>query len=318
MISAISLNRANLFLLRKQHLSDDAQDDNIFQITDDISGLHATGTKEPYLALFARTKNFLREQLDDELYVKRRLGKIRCMRGTLYILTKAMIPVVYAATGPMVERLSRRYSEFHGLSAEEYREISGPTLELLKGKEMTIARIRAGLGTKSHISSALNLMCDQGLLVRIQPRNGWKYGSYHYAIFQEYFDDIDLTAFNESDGTTQLVRRYLRSFGPTTETDIAWWTGLNKGRIREALDNLSGETTRLSIPELTGDFIILCSELSAITNTQPTDENIVNLLPALDPYLMGYKRRDRYLTIEHYNRVFDRSGNATSTILGQW
>jgi hypothetical protein len=30
---------------------------------------------------------------------------------------------------------------------------------------------------------------------------------------------------------------------------------------------------------------------------------------------MGYKQRDRYLDQEHYDLVFDRSGNATSVIL---
>jgi hypothetical protein len=44
-------------------------------------------------------------------------------------------------------------------------------------------------------------------------------------------------------------------------------------------------------------------------------DRLVNLLPTLDPYLMGYKERDRYLDPERYHNVFDRSGNATSTIL---
>ena len=30
---------------------------------------------------------------------------------------------------------------------------------------------------------------------------------------------------------------------------------------------------------------------------------------------MGYKERARYLELEHHNNIFDRSGNATSTIL---
>jgi hypothetical protein len=41
----------------------------------------------------------------------------------------------------------------------------------------------------------------------------------------------------------------------------------------------------------------------------------VGLLPFLDPYLMGYKHRHRYLDHQFYQYVFDRSGNVTSTIL---
>lgn len=47
---------------------------------------------------------------------------------------------------------------------------------------------------------------------------------------------------------------------------------------------------------------------------KPKDQ-VVNMLPSLDSYLMGYKDRERYLDREHYSYVFDRSGNATSTIL---
>ena len=101
-MTSINLSQVNHFVLHKQHLTDDSRIDDIVQITGDISGLHATGTREPYLALFARTRNFTREQLDNELYVKRSLGKIRCMRGTLYILTTEMLPVAYAATKALV------------------------------------------------------------------------------------------------------------------------------------------------------------------------------------------------------------------------
>ena len=38
-------------------------------------------------------------------------------------------------------------------------------------------------------------------------------------------------------------------------------------------------------------------------------------MPSLDPYIMGYKIRERYLYQKYYNYVFDRSGNATFSIL---
>jgi hypothetical protein len=46
-----------------------------------------------------------------------------------------------------------------------------------------------------------------------------------------------------------------------------------------------------------------------------SDKPVVNLLPASDPYLMGYKERERYLDYKYYEMVFDRSGNGTSTIM---
>lgn len=312
---SISLERVNRFVLQKQHLAGDSHIDDVVRIAKDICGLHGTGIKEPYLALFARARNFTREQLDEELFVRRTLGKVRCMRGTLYILPVEIIPVAFAATRTMVEKISRRYAEFRGVSANEYLDVSRAILGLLKGREMTIAQIKAGLGNfRLHLPAVLNLMCDQGLLVRIQSCDNWKSRNYRYAAFREYFRDVDLTRLSESEALVLLLRSYLRSFGPATETDIAWWIGVSRAKVRVALDKIGTEISPLDIAELKGDYIILRADLDVMTGPA-AGGHIVNLLPTLDPYLMGYKQRERYLHAEHRDRVFDRSGNVTSTIL---
>ena len=43
-------------------------------------------------------------------------------------------------------------------------------------------------------------------------------------------------------------------------------------------------------------------------------EPSVNLLPSLDPYIMGYRDRRRFLDPEHYDQVFDQAGNAFATV----
>jgi len=314
-MNGITLNKVNHFILRKQHLTDDAKVDDVVQIARDITGLHATGVKEPYLALFARTRNFAKEQLDGELYLKRTLGRIRCMRGTLYILPKEMIPIAHAATRGMVEKLSRRYAEFRGISEMDYLDVSKSILSLLKGGEMSVSEIKTELNTRLNLSAVLNLMCDQGLLVRIQAGKSWKVGNYRYTPFREFFTDINLTQFSELEAVTLLVKQYLSSFGPATEGDITWWLRLNKTKVREALDRIKDNVTRLDIPNLKGEFIVLRSDLNLLREVELTGKPTVNLLPTLDPYLMGYKQRERYLDYKHYDKTFDRSGNATSTIL---
>jgi len=303
----INLNWINRFVLWKQHLTDDSRIDDVVQIVKDVSGLHATGSKVPYLSLFARTRNFVKESLDEELYVKRNLGKIRCMRGTLYILTKEMIPIAYAATRKMNEKLSKRYAEFRGVSYEKYEEFSKSILDVLKGKEMTAAEIQKTLKTQLDVSAILYLMCDQGFVIRSRPRK--------YSLFHEYFPNMDLTKMDEREARALLVQHYLSSFGPATENDIAWWTGLGKTRVQEALNKIQKKTVRVEISNVKGNFIMLRSDENLIKTQAPSKRRTVNLLPSLDPYLMGYKKRERYLNHKHHDRVFDRSGNVTSTIL---
>jgi hypothetical protein len=109
--------------LWKQHLASGSKIDGVYQIAGDVCGLHATGPMTPYLSLFARSRTFLKEHLEDELYVRKTLGKIRCMRGALHILTKEMVPIAYAATRMMMQKGLRNFLEFRGVSASEYEEL---------------------------------------------------------------------------------------------------------------------------------------------------------------------------------------------------
>jgi hypothetical protein len=281
----IDLNKVNNFVLRKQHLTDDSRIDDVIRITGDIGGLHATGSVTPYLSLFARSSNFVKEFLDEELYLKRNLGKIRCMRSTLYILTRDMIPVAYAATNRIVEKNYRKFAEFRGVSSQQYEELSRAISQLVKGRELSVFEIKKALKTQTDVPSVLNLMCDQGLLVRRRREKGWRDKNHKYSIFREYFPDVELTGYHESEAITLLLLQYLKSFGPVTENDIAWWTGLTKTRVRQALNDLKQQISRLEIADLSGDFIVASSDLDATGKPFHVKKRIINLLPTLDPTL---------------------------------
>ena len=129
------LDQVNHFVLRKQHLTEDTRSDDIVQTVRDVGGLHATGPTTPYLYLFMRISDFTREKLDRKLYVKRTLGKIRCVRKTVHVLPRDMIPAAFAATRRMVEPVSEKYSEYLGVTQDVYEERSERILSVLKGRE---------------------------------------------------------------------------------------------------------------------------------------------------------------------------------------
>jgi hypothetical protein len=96
---------------------------------------------------------------------------------------------------------------------------------------------------------------------------------------------------------------------------MLWWTDLGKTRLRKALEDLGEEVTTLSIKGLDGPFHLLRSELKKLVGMTPDDSPTINLLPYLDPYIMGYRERERYLKEEYRDLTFDRTGNAASAIL---
>jgi len=109
------------------------------------------------------------------------------------------------------------------------------------------------------------------------------------------------------DARVELVRCWLRAFGPARITDLKWWSGLTLGQVRKALEALDVEDVDLD----GAPGIALAGDLEPTAD--PVDEPWVALLPSLDPTTMGWKERDWYLGA-HGPALFDTNGNAGPTV----
>ncbi len=313
MTTTIELQEMNFVVLQKHHLTRSTKSGDIPGIVDDICALHATVPTTMYLSLFMRMPQFKKEDLEHEMYHIRSLGKIRCMRKTLHLLTKKMLPVAFAATNGIIEPLFEKYLDLLGMSKREYDEASNAITEALGDKGLSSKEVKETLESNVNVSAILNVMCDQGLLIRGPPKGSWKSNIHTYYRFDVFFPDINFNSMNEEKAKETLVTQYLASFGPATETDVSWWTGWTKTETKRILEVLQDQILHVDVEDTKSDFMVLKSQ----ENTQDTlnSEESITLLPLLDPYIMGYKERERYLDPEHIDLVFDRSGNATSTIL---
>jgi hypothetical protein len=157
-------------------------------------------------------------------------------------------------------------------------------------------------------------MCILGLLVRTKPRGSWRSNLHEYTPLAVWLPDVDLESLTPDEAQARLVRSYLAAFGPATLEDIAWWSGFSKGETRKALSVLDDEIVEAEIEGLGGGYLMLTTDRQQLQETQLGPEPTVNLLPSLDPYIMGYRDRRRFLAPEHYEKVFDRAGNAIATV----
>jgi len=188
-------------------------------------------------------------------------------------------------------------------------------LEALGNRGMTTDEIKQTLSGSANISAIVNMMCDQGLLIRGMPRGGWRSNAHTYFSFKTYFPDIDLGETEETEAKKMLVGWYVRSYGPATCRDASWWAGLTKTETRRILESHGDLVTPVEVEGLGDDLMLWASQAAALRSRTRRRDRIISLLPVQDPYIMGYKDRGRYLDEEHTDCVFDRGGNATSTIL---
>ena len=105
----------------------------------------------------------------------------------------------------------------------------------------------------------------------------------------------------------ELARRYLAGHGPAAPADLAAWSGLPLRDARAGLQAIASE-----LAERDDDLVDLAAR-------EPAPDAIpARLLPAFDPYLLGWKDRAFAVPARHAKRVHPGGGmlRATATVDG--
>lgn len=235
------------------------------------------------------------------------------MRNTLFIIPKEDAPIMHNATNFLKENRFDGFFTHSDFTRMEYNELESKILQVLKKESLIAADIKKRISSDRNISIIISLMCDKLLLVRDKPPKGWKDRRNTYALMKNSFPDLNFDDLEEIEAIQSLVLKYIKSYGPVTEQDITWWTGLTRTKARRVIETLQSQLQIISISE--DIYFIDNSDIEVLKNLSVPKDPVINLLANLDPYLMGYKNRKRFINHDIYDYVFDRSGNATTTIL---
>ncbi len=336
----IELSVINHYLAQKQHLWPGSRQPDPVQVTRDIVALHASAAVGPYLSLWARVPGFRRELLEDALFAQRSLAKVLCMRYTVHVAPGDEAPYFFQAyadrpptrdQAPLntllvwAELCRDADAEALGLALrgrvlDVLREKGSATVREISGAvpELT-ARVRHSAGKKyegefSIGSRLLPMMCAEGTLIRGRPRGTWRSTQHEYAVLADWLPGVELASISPKDARTWLIRRYLAAFGPATPDDVKWWSGLSKTQVAETLAWLAPEIAQVTIEGCSENHLMLAEDLARLRDFTPPETPYAFLLPALDPYIMGYRDRGHFLGPEHNKKVFDPAGNAMPTV----
>jgi hypothetical protein len=251
------------------------------------------------------------------------------MRRTMFVAPVEDAPILHAAASLAVARGERRRNEdlvrLLGIDdpAAWLRKVERAALDALERRGEATAqdlgkdvpelqrkiRVNVGKNYEGDIgisSRVLLLLALEGRIVRGRPRGTWISSQYRWAPIERWLGG-PMPELAVADAQAQLVRTWLAQFGPGTEGDLRWWTGLTARDIRAAL-----AATRAAEVDVDGQ-----PGFALADDLEPTDADAlapwVALLPALDPTTMGWQARDWYLGA-HKARLFDTNGNAGATV----
>ncbi|WP_102140866.1 winged helix DNA-binding domain-containing protein [Mycobacterium hubeiense] len=312
-------------LARRHFLGEPA--DSIATVAGTVVGLHSTDPATPFLSLWARLNGFSVTDLEAELYQRRTLVKHLAMRRTLWAVRAEDLPLVQSAASDRVaanerrrlvadaqkagitddgerwldracEAVLRRLGEHGPASAKELRaalpELAG-SYDYAPGK-------RWG-GETPLAPRVLTVLAVRGDIVRGPNDGAWTVSRPRWTTTADWLGSAVEPEAAEV-ARAELVRRWLRAFGPATVTDIKWWFGNTLTWARQALRDI--DAVEVDLDGTPG--YALPDDLEP----EPDAEPWCALLPALDVTTMGWFDRDWYLG-EHRSQVFDTNGNGGTT-----
>jgi hypothetical protein len=160
----------------------------------------------------------------------------------------------------------------------------------------------------------LTVLSVRGDIVRGPNEGTWTTSRPRWAAASDWLAQTTGVASPEQ-ARCELIRTWLRTFGPATAADIKWWFGNTLTWVRHALRDVGAVEV-----DLGGSVgFALPDDLEHTKEPEPWGA----LLPGLDVTTMGWYDRDWYLG-EHRSQVFDTNGNAGPTawwngrVVGGW
>lgn len=290
--------------------------------------LHATEPASVYLSLHARVEGLTVADVDRALYDDRTLVKQLAMRRTLFVFPRDLLPAAWGSASARVARQHRpalakavaaagladdgeawldtataavraALADGAEVSAQELRE----RLPELEGR-MEVSPDKSYGGSFPVAPRVLTQLGAEGAIVRGRNDGHWRTSRPRWTSMAAWLGE-QVRPWPEAEGYAELVRRWLVSFGPGTETDLVWWLGATKTAVRRALADVAAVQVRVASGE---PAWVLPDDLEP----EPRIDPWAALLPVLDPTAMGWKARE-FLLGPHAPALFDTNGNAGTT-----
>lgn len=109
-------------------------------------------------------------------------------------------------------------------------------------------------------------------------------------------------ASSHEEAMAAVVRLHLRSHGPASRRDVAWWSGLGLREVDAALVRLGPEVAARPGPDGQDHWDL------ADGGPRPVTDDVTRLLPEFDALLCGYHPggRDRFVTPEQHTVLWNQ------------
>jgi hypothetical protein len=267
-----------------------------------LLAVQAQDLRAARLALRVRGAAASAGEVDAAIGAQGSLVRAWLMRGTLHLVAREDLPWLHSLTAPLSAATSRRRLAQLGVRPEDGIPAilaaladRGPLPRAALAEHVAEAGIDARGQVVPHL---LALAAAAGELVLGPVVDGGQ----RFALAHDWLGAPPRPPERDA-ALAELARRYLHGHGPATVADLAAWSGLPLRDARAGLAAIAGEL------EHEGELVDLSGRPDPPARLAP------RLLPAFDPYLLGWKDRTFSVAPEHARAVHPGGGIVRATAL---
>jgi len=269
-----------------------------------LCGVHAQLAASAELALWARVEGLRRGEVREALEQERSLVKTWAMRGTLHLLAAEDLALYVAVLGARWDDPGGAWLRGFRLTKKQYDAILEHVPRALGARPQTREQLADKLAELAGPAMRERMLEGWGSLLKPSARRGdLCFGPNRGRNVTFVRPDRWLRGLPRVDGDEarrEVVRRFLSTYGPATADDLGRWLGFRGAEPKRMLQALEDEL--VEIEGSGGPAWLLAADLDTLTTARAPKS--VRLLPAFDPYVVGFRPRELLVDEMHEPKIF--------------
>ena len=320
------------FRLSRHHLSERAPKGTLTSVVRDMTGPQAQVLSAAQISLWARVRDLRVEDVESALGRDRTLVKAWAMRRTLFLLPSEDLAIFVRGSARRADK-ELRWVRGRGFSDRVIEGLIQATLDALDRpitRRELAERVSQALGTRMRASrhagwgnrakvpgvAVRGLTFPAGYLLHLAGARGVACSGPSRGNEPTFVRaDAWIPGWRDvprEQAEPELLRRYLRAFGPATPSDFSLWAGMTLGDAREIWARIAAEIVPVTVNGW--EAAVLRDDLPQLERS-PMERPPVRLLPYFDSFLLGHREREHLVRTKDRGRVYRPQGWIAPVVL---
>jgi hypothetical protein len=317
----VPLQHLNSWRMHRQFLDRAFESGGPLELIQSIGWIYSPGCSTPYLSLWARLASFKTEQLNGLVFDQRKLVQLETLRGCTMLVPRNQAAVALRIRPRTYTELAKQARQQMPVTDAEMDKLKTKLLHELEGGSKTTEQLQAAtprnllkdfgpemkrIGFVNSLSLALNLLKEEGRVMKIQTRRRLDSTGYSYILVSQLLPEVDPFAMRNDEAWARLAAEYFKAESPARARDFAWWAGINVSDAIKGMEEVKPKLVPIVVEGSKDEYLIPESDAQEFYNFSAQDSPF-NLIPYRDVYLKGQREIvDRFLPVEHADKPFSR------------